>query len=656
MQHCTFNKPFQKVLIPILFFFSIIILFQNQTLAVNGDFETRGEILSISTDSIIVNDITFKVDANTVVKDDKDLVIPYSDLQVGMFVKIRAVFLADNSLLAVKNKKHSETDGLEIEGLVHSIGGDSLVIHNVTVLVDSNTVITGEEDSLKTFSDIHVGSFVKIKAVLVGGDSLLAVRIRLRTEDDRDNIEIEGTINTINQDTLIVNNFHVVVDANTEIFSNNNDRLNITDLQVGMRVEIKAQLLAGNLYLARRIKVRVPESEEFEFKATIDSLDNGSILLNGVWVQTDSTTEILGQDHTQKTFSDLTKGMRIKVKGNILPDNSLLAKRIVIQEIWNHDIELTGLIDSIGSDWIGVLNHTLFINGLSQLFNFDGTLINIGFLTTGTKVKIKAEISGDSLYVKRLIIVNSSLNTFFGNIDSLGVNTLYVSGVEITTNSSTIVVNFMDSVVTLNDLAVNQTVEILAFLQSNNSYLALVINIEEDPNVTTVSGFINNVTQNSLSVALPSFIITPSTIFLNLSYQPISVSDVVEGQEVTVWGNQVSPSQIEALQIIANTDIVTGIEDNKNRLTIPDNFSLSQNYPNPFNPSTRIRYTLSEVSFVTLKIYNILGKEVATLVNELKPSGTFEVTFNAHRLASGVYFYSLHAGNFVKTKKLILLK
>ncbi|MCH7827526.1 MAG: T9SS type A sorting domain-containing protein [Bacteroidetes bacterium] len=214
----------------------------------------------------------------------------------------------------------------------------------------------------------------------------------------------------------------------------------------------------------------------------------------------------------------------------------------------------------------------------------------------------------------------------------------------------------MDSVVTLNDLAVNQTVEILAFLQSNNSYLALVINIEEDPNVTTVSGFINNVTQNSLSVALPSFIITPSTIFLNLSYQPISVSDLVAGQEVTVWGNQVSPSQIEALQIIANTDIVTGIEDNKNRLTIPDNFSLSQNYPNPFNPSTRIRYTLSEVSFVTLKIYNILGKEVATLVNELKPSGTFEVTFNAHRLASGVYFYSLHAGNFVKTKKLILLK
>lgn len=656
MQHCTFNKPFQKVLIPILFFFSIIILFQNQILAVNGDFETRGEILSISPDSLIVNNHTFKVDANTVVKDDTDLVIPFSDLQVGMFVKIRAVFLADSSLLAVKIKKHSETDGLEIEGLVHSIGGDSLVIHNVTVLVDSNTVITGEEDSLKTFSDIHVGSFVKIKAVLVGGDSLLAVRIRLRTEDDRDNIEIEGTINTINQDTLIVNNFHVVVDANTEIFSNNNDRLNITDLQVGMRVEIKAQLLAGNLYLARRIKVRVPESEEFEFKATIDSLDNGSILLNGVWVQTDSTTEILGQDHTQKTFSDLTKGMRIKVKGNILPDNSLLAKRIVIQEIWNHDIELTGLIDSIGSDWIGVLNHTLFINGLSQLFNFDGTLINIGFLTTGTKVKIKAEISGDSLYVKRLIIVNSSLNTFFGNIDSLGVNTLYVSGVEITTNSSTIVVNFMDSVVTLNDLAVNQTVEILAFLQSNNSYLALVINIEEDPNVTTVSGFINNVTQNSLSVALPSFIITPSTVFLNLSYQPISVSDLVAGQEVTVWGNQVSPSQIEALQIIANTDIVTGIEDNKNRLTIPDNFSLSQNYPNPFNPSTRIRYTLSEVSFVTLKIYNILGKEVATLVNELKPSGTFEVTFNAHRLASGVYFYSLHAGNFVKTKKLILLK
>jgi len=649
----TFTKTF---LIPVFIFFSFSMLLQAQTDNRNGEIETKGQIQSISSDSIVVNTITFKVDANTVVKNNMGTIIQYSHLQVGMFVEVEAVVQSDSSFLAKIIKMHTEQDNLEIEGFVHSIGGDSLVVNDVTVFVDGNTVISGEEDSLKTFSDIHEGNFVKVKAVRLAGDTLLAVRIKIHTGNSQDKIEIEGTINHINQDTLVVNNFHVVVDANTEIFSKNHDRLNTADLQVGMRVEIKAQLISGNIYLAKRIKVKVAETEEFEFKAVIDSLENGSILLNGNWVKTDSTTEILGQNHIQKTFADLTQGMKIKVEGKILSDNSLFATRIVIREIWNEDVEVTGLIDSIGADWISVMNHTFYINGLSQLFNFDGTSININFLIQGTKVKIKGERSGDSLYVKSLVIVSSSLNKIYGNIDSLSVNTLYVSGIKVKTNSNTIVINFMDSVVTLNDLAVNQTVEMLALLQSDSSYLALIINIEEDPNVTKVSGFVNNITQNSLSVALPLFTVTPNTVVLNSNYQPISFSDLSTGQQVTVWGNQISPSQVEAVQIVANTGIVTGIEDVKNKVTIPNNFSLSQNYPNPFNPSTTIRYTLSKSSYVTLKVYNILGKEVATLVNEQKPSGTFEVTFTANNLASGVYFYSLRAGNFVSTKKLILMK
>lgn len=95
----------------------------------------------------------------------------------------------------------------------------------------------------------------------------------------------------------------------------------------------------------------------------------------------------------------------------------------------------------------------------------------------------------------------------------------------------------------------------------------------------------------------------------------------------------------------------------------PTEFSLSQNYPNPFNPITTIRFTipivtLSEVegSFVTLKIYDVLGNEIVTLINEEKPAGSHEVEFNAANLPSGVYFYQLRAGGFVDTKKLILIK
>lgn len=102
---------------------------------------------------------------------------------------------------------------------------------------------------------------------------------------------------------------------------------------------------------------------------------------------------------------------------------------------------------------------------------------------------------------------------------------------------------------------------------------------------------------------------------------------------------------------------VTSVEEeNSDENKIPDKFGLLQNYPNPFNPSTRIQYQVSGISQVTLKVYNILGNEIATLVDEYKPAGTYVVNFNAANLPSGMYFYRLQAGNFAETKQMLLLK
>jgi hypothetical protein len=116
---------------------------------------------------------------------------------------------------------------------------------------------------------------------------------------------------------------------------------------------------------------------------------------------------------------------------------------------------------------------------------------------------------------------------------------------------------------------------------------------------------------------------------------------------------------------------LTNVENNSN--TIPTSYSLQQNYPNPFNPTTKIKFDIpsnvkretSDVLFplrkggegvVTLKIYDILGKEIATLVNEQLAPGTYEVTFDGSEFPSGVYFYQLKTNNFSETKKLLLIK
>ena len=89
---------------------------------------------------------------------------------------------------------------------------------------------------------------------------------------------------------------------------------------------------------------------------------------------------------------------------------------------------------------------------------------------------------------------------------------------------------------------------------------------------------------------------------------------------------------------------------------LPTTYDLSQNYPNPFNPTTTINYQVPQNSFVTLKVYDILGREVATLVNDQKTQGRYSVNFDASRLASGVYIYQVRANDFVSSKKMMLVK
>jgi len=145
----------------------------------------------------------------------------------------------------------------------------------------------------------------------------------------------------------------------------------------------------------------------------------------------------------------------------------------------------------------------------------------------------------------------------------------------------------------------------------------------------------------------------------------VNVSGLVDEQPwqktVTINGNKdlELPAGIENITVDAITapiEAVTAIEESKETIANPTNFTLNQNYPNPFNPTTTISYSISEPSFVSLKVYDMLGQEVATLVNEDEVVGNYKVSFNASGLASGNYVCRLVAGDYSETKKMTLLK
>jgi hypothetical protein len=177
----------------------------------------------------------------------------------------------------------------------------------------------------------------------------------------------------------------------------------------------------------------------------------------------------------------------------------------------------------------------------------------------------------------------------------------------------------------------------------------LVSNSSTDINITD---FFNRVNSFTVEQTVP-FILPPySTQPINVKFKPIANSFYMDTLHIR--------TDTDSTRRIAQVMILTGYSDSTS-LNIGEElkvsrFMLEQNYPNPFNPSTVIKYQLPEAGLVTLNVYDVLGNEIVTLVNEKKSAGTHSVEFNGSGLPSGIYFYELVDRNFVETKKMILMK
>ena len=212
--------------------------------------------------------------------------------------------------------------------------------------------------------------------------------------------------------------------------------------------------------------------------------------------------------------------------------------------------------------------------------------------------------------------------------------------------------------------------DIAFFTDFGNSNLGIVIGDNGSIARTTNAGVVWKPIQSGVTSTLRSIYITNDSTGWIAGDSGIILKTTDGG---LTWAPQTSGvnSNLNAIQFvdvnngwvvgnngtILNTDQggVTSVVENRLRM-LPSGFALFQNYPNPFNPATHISYTLTKASFVTLKIYDILGREVTTLVNGKNEPGEHSVSWNAMNVSSGVYFYRIIAGDFVQTKKMVLMK
>lgn len=191
----------------------------------------------------------------------------------------------------------------------------------------------------------------------------------------------------------------------------------------------------------------------------------------------------------------------------------------------------------------------------------------------------------------------------------------------------------------------------------------IIFDLDDIPSVgkqTTSGGYIITGTKYTIYSTEHLFVAKHNdfgdTVWVYTNLNNSKGNDVIETNDggFAVVGELSSNQSLLFIKLDKN-GTVTSIDDRIDN-AIPENFDLEQNYPNPFNPTTTISYKIAEKGLVSLKVYDVLGKEVAELVNDTQEAGNYKVSFNAVNLSSGVYFYILRVNDFIASKKMIMLK
>lgn len=624
------------------------------------EIEIDGKIQALTNTTVKVSDIIFNVDSSTIILSSAKVLIKFADLKIGNQVSVRGFCRPDSTYLATNIKVEAETfvqKELEVEGAITEINSKSFVVNKIKLSVDSSTVVYAHEGTLLNFTDLKVGDIVEVKAFMQQDSSFKAVRIRLENDESKKETEIEGVIEAVGTDNFTVGGLTIFVNSQTKIYDQNKQTLSFADLKIGVFVSVEASF-QNNKYFASFVKVKDKNKTEINVTGPIENINGSSLTVSGTTFLTDQNTEFVDNNRNKITITDLKVGQIVSVKAVLQNGNKYYAVRIRTEDFWRSTITVEGSIDTLGINFIKVLGKAFFIDAKTVILGKGTGLIPFSSLTVGLKVEIKAKADSATgkLFAKLIKVDNDNEFEIFGKIESITGTQLVVAGITISTDNNTVYFDESDKAITFAGLKINQMVEVRYTKSGVGVNLALKIKIEKNSGSVVLNGLVTTASSNNLQLSLPAFIaISSNTVFLSSTFSPVLSSSIKVGQTVTVWANPDQSGNLTAVQVQQISGSITSVSD-EGVNGLPVQFELNQNYPNPFNPTTNISFSLSKTENVSLKVYNVIGQEVASLVNGQMNSGLHVVTFNASRLTSGVYFYRLETGNQVAIKKMILLK
>ena len=273
-----------------------------------NEVELRGVITALGADNLVVTGITFFVDANTEIIGRNGQLLTFGELQVGMVVEIHATRQNDR-WLAKRIQVEDRIDSVvEVFGRIDSLASDSFFMFARRFLVTNTTIFVDEQLQALTFGDLRVGDFVKVRAQILADSALVALRVQ-RQSSPSENFEFTGSINALSFQALIVDNFVLIVNQATVYLDPNEQPIQITDLHLGMVVEVTANKNENGRLVATRVKVEQRRS----VSGVISGIGDNTVVVLGIEHILTSLSEIYDEQNRPASPSAIKVGQQVEI-------------------------------------------------------------------------------------------------------------------------------------------------------------------------------------------------------------------------------------------------------------------------------------------------------------------------------------------------------
>ena len=650
------------------------------------EIQVFGPVTGVSDGALEVQGIKFGVDEDTFIGSPEIGRLNFDNLFPGVLVDISGITLEDGTVEArhIQLVGLDESQSIEFVGTVGNLADQTFEIGSIPFAIDGDAfVLDGNEQPIR-FASVQEGFNVEVLSFGETSDRFLVNFMRV-FDIVRDERSIVGRVDAITANAFTLNGVMIEVRDETVFLDPLGDEMEFSDLVERMRLQVKAIILPDGTFIAREVQAR---PRDRRLTGTVSEISETGMVVAGIEVSFDISTAFFDSEEMEIEAGDIAPGQTVKLAMTLGAGGVPVATEVHVLARIEDEVVLNGTVEAVLDDMIVVLGRRFQVIPNTQMLDAEDNPTALSTFSVGDLVRVRALLlAGDNLVALRIRAQDGEASDIRveGPIVSVNASTLEVMGIFFFLDENSQFFDLDRNDVDVTSLAVGQTVAVIAEGQANGTVVVQRVQVQ---NVSLTSGEVTGISGDEFTLFGNNYRVDDNTMVLGANNEQLDLSDISGGQflevrgvaeaEGSAAGKQVSPSVlVSKIKIIdaegsgeyeLDVTIEEEEEEEENPTPtsvgedeVPGSFDLFQNYPNPFNPATAIRFSLPVNTTVTLKVFDITGREVRTLVSQPMTAGTHEVRWDGRSgsgapVASGVYLYRIETEQFMMTRRMVMLK